>query len=78
MFEFMQQSLDSAAQRAPAWLQDWLRDLLFADDLPDDAACEGEGCFDDAVCAACAEDGSGLHCRFCEGWPEDYRPGEDK
>ncbi|MCB9537268.1 MAG: pectinesterase [Myxococcales bacterium] len=59
-------------------LQDWLRDLLFADDLPDDAACEGEGCFDDAVCAACAEDGSGLHCRFCEGWPEDYRPGEDK
>ncbi|MCB1679825.1 MAG: Fe-S cluster assembly protein SufD [Halioglobus sp.] len=26
MFEFMQQSLDSAAQRAPAWLQDWLRD----------------------------------------------------
>jgi Fe-S cluster assembly protein SufD len=26
MTDFMQQTLDSAAERAPAWLQDWLRD----------------------------------------------------
>ncbi len=54
-------------------LKDWVHDLVFGDALPDDVACQGEDCFDDAVCDACAAGDTGLHCGFCRGWPEDYR-----
>ncbi len=55
---------------------EWLGALVGGDALPDDAACEGEACYDDPVCAACAEE-EGVHCRFCRGWPDDYRSAEE-
>lgn len=52
---------------------DWMSDFIWADTLPADRACEGEECFDDPVCAACAADDSAMHCGFCRGWPDRYR-----
>lgn len=52
---------------------DWLSEFAHGDALPDDKACQGEACYDDPVCAACVEDGDGLACGFCRGWPDDFR-----
>ncbi len=52
---------------------DWLRELVLGEDIPDDAACEGEACFDDEACAACVEDDGLAWCGFCRGWPDKYR-----
>ena len=35
-------------------------------------ACDGEGCYDDSICNACAlteNPTSGYICRWCDGWP---------
>lgn len=61
-------------------LVDWAVDLVDAPAMPDSVKCEGEACFDDPVCASCAEGGASVganFCRFCEGWPERFRPPEE-
>jgi len=54
-------------------LSDWVRDLIFAEEMPDSVKCQGEDCYDDPVCADCEING-GLWCGFCRGWPENFRP----
>lgn len=55
---------------------DWLDQLVTGAEAPPSVACAGEGCFDDPVCDACAEE-MAPWCRFCEGWPDRYRPADD-
>lgn len=54
-------------------LSDWMRDFIFADEIPDSVKCDGEDCYNDPVCDACAVDG-GIWCGFCRGWPDAFRP----
>jgi hypothetical protein len=58
-------------------LTDWVSDLIFADEMPDSVKCQGEECYDDPVCASCAENG-GIWCGFCRGWPDEFRPPMDE
>ncbi|MCA9538561.1 MAG: pectinesterase [Myxococcales bacterium] len=52
---------------------DWVDDLVNAPEMPAPVACEGEACFDDPVCDACAANGGGPGCGFCDGWPDQFR-----
>ena len=48
--------------------QDWVRDLVGGEGLPDDVVCNG-ACRDDPVCAGCADGTlSSLACGWCDGW----------
>ena len=61
---------------------DWLAGLVDAEEAPPSVRCSGEGCFDDPVCEACASTPEGEEpagwCRFCDGWPDRYRPAEEQ
>jgi hypothetical protein len=56
-------------------LVDWLRDFIHGDEIPASQKCQGDDCFEDPVCDACAELGN-IWCHFCDGWPDRFRPNE--
>ncbi len=60
---------------------DWMTRLVEDETPPPSVRCEGEGCFDDPICAACVDTPDGEEpagwCRFCDGWPDRYRPADE-
>jgi len=53
-------------------LIDWLTQFATGTDLPETNACQGNDCFTDVLCDACATTPGGFGCGACEGWPADY------
>jgi len=55
-------------------LVDWVTQFIEGDTLPDNQYCEGQDCFNDVLCDACANDSSLDYCRWCSSptWPDDY------
>ena len=48
---------------------DWLYELAHGEEPPDTVQCQGDGCLDDPLCAACnAGTNNDPGCGWCDGW----------